>query len=311
MLWKPKSPAIIHAPAEALDKYGNSRIGGGCPAPRRMMMAAGGSGGFGDADTLVQILTDLSLTTNLKLCLDAADGNSYTSGEKWLDTSGGDYDFMLGTETGSPSSGDEPTFNGVADDKSSSEYFSFDGGDLFKYDTSTETWMDALHEEAAVFTIFMVMWPNTATTHHMLGTGQRAWARGMRLNLNNTQGHSITVSKGSSPAVLSVVGDTGFTSGQWNMSAFVIDENGGSVSFFWRDKAYNQVSASNTFDASYTSPSSGAAAYPMEIGGNGGDDKAPANTRIACVAIWQGTALTKANLDDIYDQLNGDRSYIA
>lgn len=43
MLWKPKSPAIVHAPAEALDRYGNLRIGGGCPAPRRMMMAAAGA----------------------------------------------------------------------------------------------------------------------------------------------------------------------------------------------------------------------------------------------------------------------------
>jgi len=44
MLWKPKSPAIIHAPAEALDEYGNLRIGGGLPSSRRMMMAAAGSG---------------------------------------------------------------------------------------------------------------------------------------------------------------------------------------------------------------------------------------------------------------------------
>jgi len=42
MVWKPKSQAIIHTPAEALDEYGNLRIGGGCPSSRRMMMAAEG-----------------------------------------------------------------------------------------------------------------------------------------------------------------------------------------------------------------------------------------------------------------------------
>ena len=37
--------------------------------------------------TLLEIIQDLSLATNLELCLDAGDGNSYTTGTKWLDVS--------------------------------------------------------------------------------------------------------------------------------------------------------------------------------------------------------------------------------
>lgn len=47
MLWTPKSSAIIQAPAEALDEYGNPRIGGGCPSSHRMLMAAAGVSGAG------------------------------------------------------------------------------------------------------------------------------------------------------------------------------------------------------------------------------------------------------------------------
>ena len=45
----------------------------------------------------ITMLRRLGLTNGLKLCLDAGDANSYTSGEPWLDTSGNGYDFNRGT----------------------------------------------------------------------------------------------------------------------------------------------------------------------------------------------------------------------
>lgn len=63
----------------------------------------------------IDVLTDLQLTGNLRLCLDAGDSNSYSgSGQDWVDVSGtGNADeFHLGTAD-TAGSGD-PTFNGTA-----------------------------------------------------------------------------------------------------------------------------------------------------------------------------------------------------
>ena len=85
----------------------------------------------------MNILTSNSLTTNLKLCLDAGDINSYSgSGQKWLDRSGLGHDFFLGVD-GSANT-DDPTFNGSPGNASSNEYFSVDGGDFFRYDSTGE-----------------------------------------------------------------------------------------------------------------------------------------------------------------------------
>ncbi len=70
------------------------------------------------------------VTANLQLHLDAGDAASYDgSSQTWEDLTVNGFDFFRGTDgTGEAS---DPTFNGVSGDKSSSEYFSFDGGDFF------------------------------------------------------------------------------------------------------------------------------------------------------------------------------------
>lgn len=108
----------------------------------------------GKNDSLVTIIEKLGLKTNLKLCLDAGDINSYSgSGIKWLDTSGNGYDFYFGD--GSTSS-TYPTFNGSAGGLSASEYFSFDGGDYFTYDSSYEAWMNTLHNAGISVSVLLV-----------------------------------------------------------------------------------------------------------------------------------------------------------
>ena len=96
------------------------------------------------------------LLTDLELCLDAGAASSYTSGQKWLDMSGNGYDFFLGSEGASASTGDEPTFTGSAGGLSDSEYFVMDGGDFFSYDTGTlESWMTDMYKDNATWTVLM------------------------------------------------------------------------------------------------------------------------------------------------------------
>jgi len=113
--------------------------------------------GFGSGShpawNLEEIIRGLSLDTNLKLCLDAGEGDSYTSGQSWLDLAGSGYDFFLGQDGSSDST--DPTFNGVANTMTSSEYWSFDGGDYFTYDTTNETWMENLHKAGALLILVL------------------------------------------------------------------------------------------------------------------------------------------------------------
>jgi len=302
MVWKHKSPAIIHAPAEALDKYGNPRIGGGLPSPRRMMMAAAGAGGGANNDFL-QILTDLSLTGNLKLCLDAGDADSYTSGEKWLDTSGGGYDFMLGTETGSPSTGNEPAFTGTPGGLSIGEYFDFVNGDeLFVYDTTTEGWMDNLHQDSALFSLAGVVYHAGGGDSGIISTGVPG---GGTANANfYIQGYNNKIRYQVQNASVLFTGDTAYTTSAWHFFGITIDEaTGAGGGFFYVDGAYDQVSASNTFDATYTTPSAAAADAPMAFGGFVTTNFAPAGYRMACLAIVEGAIWSKANMDSIFAAL--------
>jgi hypothetical protein len=82
-----------------------------------------------------------------------------------------------------------------------------------------------------------------------------------------------------------------------------VDENGGSVSFGYLNGAYNQVSSSNTFDASYTSPSAASATSAWNIGARGGGNaKINNGWRLGMFALFP-TALTKANFDTLYTDI--------
>lgn len=68
---------------------------------------------------------------NLQWHMDAGDSASYSgSGQIWYDLTSNDFDLYLGRNDSVSS--DDPTFNGSAGGKSGSEYFSFDGGDVFE-----------------------------------------------------------------------------------------------------------------------------------------------------------------------------------
>jgi hypothetical protein len=244
------------------------------------------------------ILSKLDLTTNLELCLDAGSSDSYTSGQKWLDQTDNGYDFHLGA--GSGASSDDPTHNGTAGDLSSTEFFSFDGGDLFTYDSSNETWMNNLHKDGATFTI--AGWYFTGTVnddHPLFGTG--AATTGIVVKAHGDGTVRINVYNGSS-SQLEITTSDAMSDSAFHFFALSLNENGGSSgSFFYLDGDYMQVSSANTFNGAYSSPSTGAAST-MEIGGrpgSGSPDKLLNGDRMAGFMAWS-TNLSKANLDAIW-----------
>jgi hypothetical protein len=261
--------------------------------------------------SLIDILTDLSLTTNLKICLDAGDINSYDgSSADWADVSGniGADEFFRGSTSGSDAN--DPTFNGSAGGLSANEYWSFDGADYFTYGAGNETYMDSLHKASAKFAIITFLYFTSSPSAKTYGTlGNDPNNVGAQLDLLGTEPKrlSLYVGDGSGP-VMSRTDSDGLSLSYpgWHVFGGAFHEGGGNVSFFYGDTGYDQVSSSDTFSLSYSTPSSSAATYPMQIGtaGNAASPM-PSGSRQVAFALWSGGTLpTKANFDDIVAGMN-------
>jgi len=120
--------------------------------------------------TLLEMITLNGLSTDLALCLDAGDANSYDgTSQTWFDVSENDQDFFRGTASSAQAS--DPTFNGVANGKSENEYFSLDGGDHFQEASAAvmnfaETW----HKDNAAFTFGFIMYASDADNQASVAT---------------------------------------------------------------------------------------------------------------------------------------------
>jgi hypothetical protein len=263
-------------------------------------------------DTFLQIITDASLTTNLKLCLDMGDSACTDhSSQTFTDLSSASTDFHNGADTGS--STDDASFVGSAGGLSSADYISFDGGDFIECKTKP-TFMDNFHKNNAVFSI--------ATWQYLPGTNSRLYIQN-GLNANDhgfrmtSQGQStgkvgLVISKGSAGNPLSKLSDAGVVKDDaWNFVAMSITEATGSGGgFFYTGNAdrsgYAQVSSTDTFDSTYTSPSSSVATNDTNIGADGTHTSySPAGTFFGGVFMWEATALSKANFDTLFNAMKG------
>lgn len=248
--------------------------------------------------TLMQVLTDATLTTNLKLCLDAGDSASYDPAvqtDKWLDRSGGGYDFCLGSGTGVDAS--DPTFNGSAGSLQS--YWSSDGGDRFTYDTTNETWMQSLHKNSAIFScVFFVN--SSASSEWPLFCTSDGGTTGILITLLFGRLY-LSVLNGTTTVLSADALNTALSEDRYHMIGVSLNEaTGAGGGFLYADGVYDQVGGSDTFNSTYTSPSAGNAGITASCFYG-----APTGSRIAAMAVWQGTALTKANMDTIWAAMRG------
>lgn len=248
-----------------------------------------------NANDFYENITSDSLTTNLELCLDAGDSSSYSSGQKWLDLSGNGYDFFLGAD--GTATTDDPTFNGTAGDLKRTNYWSFDGGDVFTYDTTNETWMDNMHKSGASYTIAGWFYTGTVADEHWLwGTGSAT--TGVALRVFSGGAARINIYNGASSIKEITTSDT-MSDEAWHF--FALSYTDGAGAFFYLDGNYMQVASADTFDGSLSGAATGSAST-MEIGGrpgSGSPDKLLNGDRVAGFMAWS-TNLSKANLDSLY-----------
>jgi len=252
--------------------------------------------GYRGANALY-IARRLGLTTNLQLVLDPGDAASFTSGDKWLDLSGNGFDWYRGTSV----SGDagEPTFNGTAGNRSNAEYWSFDGGDYFRYDTTNETWMQNLHKDSAAFTLACVMFSSSSSP--LIGTlGNSNSNTGTKISVATTaKTFIITIGNGTVTPALNDTWTHNVTIGLvWAFFAISVDEANSVV--------IRQVnSLQNTAALNYTSPSAGSASFTAEICANGNAGvPIGASGRLGPYWAWS-RALSASELNALFNAIRG------
>lgn len=250
------------------------------------------------ARNALDVLTQLGLTTGAKLILDAGDAASYSSGQSWLDRSGNGYDFFRGTDNTSQAS--DPTFNGSAGGLSASEYWSFDGGDYFTYDSTNETWMQNLHKDNAVFTLMTwVRLGSVGTTQGLFGSyGSPATNIGIFFCVTSANTLSLLMANGSGSLGYNQATVATLSADTWYCLGIRMVEGVGMNWFI--------NGATETDSANYGSPSASNASLTMQIGARGGGaNPLLSGSRMAMAMVWEGTALSTDQMTSIYSATRG------
>lgn len=251
---------------------------------------------------MIDVLRDLNLTTNLKLCLDAGDSDSYSgSGQTWTDVSGGGYNFYRGATSGAE--GSDPTFNGTAGRLSVNEYFSLDGGDWFTYSAAIPSWVSDLHKNNAVFTIIAWTYANNVTNgatqmYSAINTGgvsnsgiyfgnpAGTPARAINLHVDNTSGTVLN-------ATSSIAGNNN----AWNMMSASFTESAGTLLFGINSSYESQTGKTYSSPGTDATPSFSVGHLFDGTNENAGD-------RFGAVAILS-QALSQAELTGVFTGMRG------
>lgn len=265
-----------------------------------------GNVGFPSVTTvpLIDIITNLGLEGNLVYCLDAADPNSYSgTGQTWSDVSGNGNDFFRGETSGSESK--DPTFN-------TSGWWDFGTDQYFSQSSASKlTSIDDCHQNNALCTFFVRMYPKTATStifnNNINGSNLNDVGVQWRIRSDGRLEFQAFRPPVNQIALAALSTDTVAIDAWHNIATSIDEATGAGGGFHWADNAYLQISASDTFNATYTSPNTGVATDIPNIGHTSNfipSQGFASGTKLAAFALWSGVALTKANLDAIGSQMN-------
>lgn len=182
--------------------------------------------------------------------------------------------------------------------------------------STTSTFIKSLHKASAKYTVEIWMyWTGSNTTSISpcftngvyLNGGSDLSGGMLYTDLGNAivgsgSQHSLRVQQDSGgTSSLSVAADANISANVVHMIACSVDSTGAEASFLYKDGSYDQVSASNTFDGTYSSPSSTDPSYPARFGAPGNNGApVPTGTRFYLMRIYN-TNLTKEQLDQNWE----------
>jgi len=256
---------------------------------------------------LIDQITSLGLTTSLQLCLDAGDANSYTSGQTWTDVSGNSNNFFRGSGSGSESA--DPTFNGVAGGRSSSEYFSGDGLDTF-WNTAKHTFPASWHKDGATFTVAGWVYIPSGGSLFMMSNFFDTAQRGVAIFIQPLSGSgrpTVQMARADSGPSVQTLGSAAsdyIVENAW-MFAGVSFSEGSGQSFGFANGTANLFSSDSYTSPSASDPNFGMALWSDTNAAGTGPDTDPAfiadsGTRMAALLAWN-RALAQAEIADLYN----------
>lgn len=263
------------------------------------VMAGLSIGSLKTSSTMREVIHGLGLNSNLKLCLDAGDNACVASASQaaWLDASGGGYDFNRGAS--SASSSDDPTFTGTPGGRSSSDYYALDGGDYFSYDSSNESWMNAIGQDSAIFT--MAGWVYmTANTKALAGTDDPSVSNSSWQFVVTSGTKLLFRAFNATGDAVNLTSTANFPLSAWTFFAVSVNESAGTGFL-----QINSTQESKT--TTYTSPLAPGSAVPMKIAAVGDGTLQPASgSRYGAYLAWQGgTNLSTTQASVLFDATRG------
>lgn len=241
---------------------------------------------------MIDMITSLGLASGLQLCLDAGDLNSYASGQTWEDVSGNGYDFLRGSTSSSQAT--DPTFNGTPGGDSSSEYWSFDGGDYFTLGQSNPAWVNNIHKNNA--TVTFAAWVNLAlgSQQFLSGTFNPSSGPMFEWDVNAAGALSYAVGDGSGPPIYDHQSTATINASAWTFIATSVDEAGNAI--------MHQIGATQeNASCTYPGPSSSNAGNIIKVGADG-DGFGPllSGGRLAAFMAWS-SKLSDSDLLALYN----------
>jgi hypothetical protein len=266
------------------------------------------TGSFKRSKSLWDVIQECGLSTNCKLCLDAADSASYDgTSQTWYDMSGNGFDWYRGVTSGSESS--DPTFNGTANNLSENEYFSFDGGDYFTMAIAEPSWLNNLHKDNAIYSMVFLYNPGSSAPSNnrwIFSTSDAALATQIGVAMVHTAAGNGTLQvRGATGALVLSQALGALTLDKMNFIGLSLDEPAGEF------RRSIETGLSLATGISYASPSASAHTSNVQIGGGGartGTVMLDAGRRLGAMAIWEGTALTLTQLDNLKTRLGSRRN---
>lgn len=179
----------------------------------------------------------------------------------------------------------------------------FDGGDWLTKAAANTTFYNSLHKDNAAFTIwaYMKFASSDPTARAIAATANSGGGGHIGIRFGKTSANKLAFYQynGSSEVTIAI-GDSTLTLGNYQFFALSYDETSGG--FFRVDKAYSQVSASDTFATAYTSPSTSNATYKFTLAAlsDAGLSPWPSGSALVAAGI-HNVSLTATECDQIYD----------
>jgi hypothetical protein len=246
------------------------------------------------------ILAALGLHANAEIVLDFGSFATYPgSGQNVTDLTPNALGFFLGATNGAEAS--DPAFNGTAGAHSASEFLSVDGGDFLTLGAANPATINNLHKNNAVGTLIWWLRAETGANQGLVGTNGGSGSNvGINARINAAGTVLFQASNGGGDALSVSSSSVTVPDAQWCMLGVSWDEAAGpGGGRFYRNGV---AKATETFNATYASPSASNATHPLQLLSRGNNvQPMTSGGRLSGFVLIEGAAFSEADFDAFFN----------